>query len=131
MNSKDSKINNLNKEKSNVEKKINESRLYFKNLYCDKQKGLITDDDFTLLRSEYSKDVERYSARLNEIELELDKLKVSKENLIDVDSILEKYNYIEKLDKIIVEEFVEKIYIGKLDKVIKTREIKIEWNLDL
>lgn len=131
MNSKDSKINNLNKEKSNVEKKINESRLYFKNLYCDKQKGLITDDDFTLLRSEYSKDVERYSERLNEIELELEKLKESKENLIDVDSILEKYNYIEKLDKIIVEEFVEKIYIGKLDKVSKTREIKIEWNLDL
>lgn len=131
MNSKDTKINNLNKEKSNIEKKVNESRLYFKNLYSDKQKGLITDDDFSLLREEYAKDIERYNTRLEEIVSELESLKESKQNSVNVDSILEKYNHIEELNKPIVEEFVERIYIGKLDKKNKTREIRIEWNLEL
>ena len=131
MNNKDTKINNLNKEKSNIEKKVNESRLYFKNLYSDKQKGLITDDDFSLLREEYAKDIERYNTRLEEIVSELESLKESKQNSVNVDSILEKYNHIEELNKPIVEEFVERIYIGKLDKKNKTREIRIEWNLEL
>lgn len=130
-NSKETKISNLGKEKSNVEKKLNEHRLYLKNIYSDKLKGILTDDDFTMLREEYSKDVQRYNNRLEEIEKELELLEESKQNSVDINSVLKKYNHIEKLNKFIVEEFVEKIYIGKLDKENKTRDIKIEWNLNL
>lgn len=56
---------------------------------------------------------------------------VSQENAKDIKSILNKYKNIKKLNKIIVDEFVEKIYIGKLNKETNTREIKIIWNLDL
>lgn len=130
-NSKDTIINNLNKEKSNVEKKVNEHKLYFKNLYSDKLKGVLTDDDFEVLRSEYSKDLERYNTRLEEIEVELENIKGKQNNTQDIESILKKYKHIDKLNKLIVEEFVERIYIGKLDKQTKMREIKIEWNLEL
>ncbi|MCI8466683.1 MAG: DUF4368 domain-containing protein, partial [Bacilli bacterium] len=42
-----------------------------------------------------------------------------------------KYKNIKELNKIIVDEFIEKIYIGKLNKETNTREIRLEWNLDL
>ena len=127
----DTLITNLNKEKANLEKKLNESKLYFKNLYMDKMKGVISEEDFSMLREEYTKDVESYQTRLKDIEKELDNTKERKENSKDIESILMKYKKINKLTRIIVDEFIEKIYIGTLDKDTKTREIKIEWNLDL
>ena len=32
---------------------------------------------------------------------------------------------------IVVDEFIEKVYIGKINKENNTREIKIIWNFDL
>ena len=130
-NKQDILITNLNKEKASLEKKINESKLYFKNLYTDKLRGVISDNDFSMLRDEYTKDVESYQLRLEEIEKQLDEAKERKENSKDIESILKKYKHIKKLTRIIVDEFVEKIYIGELDKETNTREIKIIWNLDL
>ena len=130
-NKQDTKMINLNKEKTNLEKKLNESKLYFKNLYMDKMKGIITEEDFSILREEYSKDVESYQNRLDEIEQEFEKIEIRNEYSKDLESIIKKYKHIDKLTKIIVDEFIEKIYVGALDKDTKTREIKIEWNLDL
>ena len=124
-------IVSLNKEKVSLEKKLNESKLYFKNLYTDKINGMISDNDFSMLREEYSRDVESYQKRLEEIANEISKTEEKKENTKDIESILKKYKHIDKLTRIIVDEFIEKIYIGKYDKKTKTREIKIEWNLDL
>ena len=130
-NNQDIIITNLNKEKANLEKKINESKLYFKNLYQDKMKGVISEDDFQMLREEYTKDVESYQTRLEEIENELGETETRKQNSKDIESILKKYKNIKELNKIIVDEFIEKIYIGKLNKETNTREIRLEWNLDL
>lgn len=124
-------IISLNKEKANLEKKLNDNRMYFKNLYTDKMKGIISEEDFSMLREEYSKDVELYQKRLAEVEEELQVKNDRKETSTDLKSILKKYKHIDKLNKIIVDEFIEKIYVGTLDKKTKTREIKIEWNLDL
>ena len=130
-NRQDTLIANLNKEKANLEKKLNESKLYFKNLYMDKMKGIISEEDFSMLREEYTKDVESYQARFEDIEKQLDETEERKENSKDIESILKKYKHIKKLTRIIVEEFIEKIYVGALDKDTNTRDIKIEWNLDL
>ncbi len=130
-NRQDTLITNLNKEKANLEKKLNESKLYFKNLYMDKMKGIISGEDFSMLREEYTKDVESYQTRLDDILKQVDETETRKENSKDIESILKKYKHIKKLTKIIVDEFIEKIYVGAVDKDTKTREIKIEWNLDL
>ena len=84
-----------------------------------------------MLREEYTKDVESYQTRLEDIENQLDETETRKESSKDIESILKKYKKIDKLTRIIVDEFIEKIYIGALDRDTKTREIKIEWNLDL
>lgn len=84
-----------------------------------------------MLREEYSKDVESNQTRLEEINNELEITNERKGNTKDIKSILKKYKNIKTLNKVIVDEFVEKIYIGKLNKETNTREIKIIWNLDL
>ena len=94
-------------------------------------KGVISEDDFQMLREEYTKDAESYQTRLEEIENELGETELRKQNSKDIESILKKYKNIKELNKIIVDEFIEKIYIGKLNKETNTREIRLEWNLDL
>ena len=84
-----------------------------------------------MLREEYSKDVESNQTRLEEINNELEITNERKGNTKDIKSILKKYKNIKTLNKVIVDEIVEKIYIGKLNKETNTREIKIIWNLDL
>ena len=124
-------ITNLNKEKANLEKKLNESKIYFKNLYIDRLKGIISDSDFAVLRNEYTKDVESYQSTLLNIEKKLEKNQSKKEKLKDIESILKKYKCIKTLTRIIVDEFIKKIYVGVVDKNTNTRDIKIEFNLDL
>ena len=131
---KDKRINPVHyllKEKESIEKKLSDNHSYLKNLYSDKMKGIISEDDFQLLREEYSKDVEIYQSRLNDIEKELQSKKEQKNNQTNLDHLLSKYNKIEKLTKIIIDEFVEKVYVGELDPSTNSREIKIVWNFSL
>jgi len=44
-------------------------------------------------------------------------------------NILGKYKRIEKLNKIIIDEFIDKIYIGKVNEETKERDIVVEWNI--
>ena len=44
--------------------------------------------------------------------------------------ILKKYKHIDSLNKIIVDEFIDKVYIGNYNKENKTRDIEIEWNFE-
>ena len=94
-------------------------------------KNLITEDDFKFLREEYSKDVESYQNRIEEIDKLLEEQENAEDKKTDIESILKKYNHIDKLNKVIIDEFIEKIYIGNYDEENNTREIKIEWNLNL
>lgn len=125
------KMNSLNKEKAELEKKLQQSKEYFKNLYQDKSNGVITEEDFKMLRQGYYNDVENYEKRLEAIRKEMLDTEERKTNTKDIESILKKYKKVDKLTKVIVDEFIDKIYIGKLNKETKTREIKIVWNLDL
>ena len=53
---------------------------------------------------------------------------MKKENLNNYQELINKYRQLEKLNKIIIDEFIDKIYIGKINKVNNIRDIKIKWN---
>ena len=44
--------------------------------------------------------------------------------------IFSKYQKLKKLNKIIIDEFIDKIYIGKLKEETNTRDIQIKWNFE-
>lgn len=44
--------------------------------------------------------------------------------------IFSKYKKLEELNRVIVDEFIDKIYIGKLRVETKSRDIQIKWNFE-
>ena len=124
------KVQTLEKEKSILEKKINDNKCYFRELYEDKAKRNITEDMFLMMTNDYSKEIDEYTNRINIINTEITELEKLKEDRKQADEILKKYKKINKLNKIIIDEFIDKIYIGTYDNETKTRDIEIEWNFE-
>ena len=64
------------------------------------------------------------------IDNQIKELKVEKKEKSNADNILKKYKHIKELNKTILDEFIDKVYIGEYDKETKTRDIEIEWNFE-
>ena len=124
------KVNALEIEKTEIEKKVNEQNLYYKNLYEDRAKKIISEEEFAMLRKTYLQAIESKKKRIGAIEeeLKLQKAKLSKKDSIKC--ILKKYKKINKLNKVIIDEFIDKIYIGKVNVETKERDIIIQWNFE-
>lgn len=124
------KIKILEKEKKNLEKKIEENKTYYRNLYEDKVKGIINEDMFKSMSADYLKEIETMSTRVEYIDIEINNIQLSTEERKRADEILKKYKHIKELNKVIIDEFIDKVYVGVYDKETKTRDIEIEWNFE-
>ena len=119
----------LDDEKIILEEKIVTKNNDYKSLYEDKLKGIISKEEFLLFKDENIKIKEEYQKRIKIIEKELDSIKIKEKHFqVDID-LLKKYKCISKLTKEIVDEFVDKVYIGKLNSKTKKREIDIHLNI--
>lgn len=123
-------IKTLEKEKNSLIRKIDDNRDYYRNLYEDKVKGVITSDMFAMMSSDYLREIEAMTKRIKIIENELTSLENVKEEKKQADDLLKKYKHIKELNKVVVDEFIDKIYIGEYNKENKTRSIEIQWNFD-
>ena len=90
-NTNDETINILKKEKNNLEKKINDNKNYYRNLYEDKVKGNINEEMFSLMANDYLKEIETMTNRIETIENEINNLNTIKENKKQANDILKKY----------------------------------------
>ena len=129
-NTKDNEIQILEKEKKNLEKKINENKVYYRKLYEDNVKGLITEDMFKMLSKDYLNEFDTMTKRINIIDDDIQRLINLRDSKKKAEDILSKYKHIDELNKVIIDEFVDKIYIGNFDKETKTRDINIVWDLE-
>ena len=73
--------------------------------------------------SDYEKENSLYKDQLLSLDKEISYYENKKE------FPLNKCNVLQKLNNVILDEFINRIYIGKLDKEKKSRIIKILWNL--
>ena len=96
-------------------------------MYTDKLDGIITVEEFTKYRESYQKETQETEKRIEILKSKLVALS-GNETKKDTKSILEKYRKIDTLTFEIADEFISKIFIGKLQKSGK-REIKIEWKI--
>ena len=126
----DSKIKSLEKEKKELNERIVEVRGFFKKLYEDKLKGVLTDKMFIDMSNDYTEEIEKHVKRIQTIDSEIELLKPDKSPKKKAEDVLKKYTKITKLNKVIVDEFIDRIYIGEYDKVNKTRDIEIIWNFE-
>lgn len=116
-------------EKKDLTQKIEKKNDYYKLLYEDKLEGIISQDEFMMLREKYNKEIEETKKRLEIIENELVNIKNKESNVMTSKKTFEKYRHIDKLNREIIEEFIDVIWIGKLDPETNSRDIYIELNI--
>lgn len=124
------KISSLERQKLEIENKIFKTRNYLKTLYEDKVNKIITNEQFTYLIDNYNKNEDSLKSQIKSIENEISFYRMKEKSLNSYQELISKYQHLKKLNKIIIDEFIDKIYIGKFDKENNTRDIKIKWNFE-
>ena len=110
----------LKKTKEKITKQKMNNKEYLKNIYIDKVKGIINNNQFKELLKTFNQELYKTNNQINELNLKIKKYS-EKINL-------NKYHQIKTLNRYIVDEFIEKIYIGPINS-LNTRDIKIIWNI--
>lgn len=123
------RIESLKIEKQDLQSKIDRKKEYYKTLYEDKIEGIISAKEFMMFREKFLKEIDDYKSRMSTIEEELKKIEDIEDNVQNSEAIFKKYRHIDKLNKEIVDEFIDKVWIGKFDPDTNTRDIDIELNI--
>lgn len=121
------RIKSLTTEKAKLTNEIASVKNASANLYRDRIKGLIDDDQFAMLNDEFWTQVKSLQGRLDSIAVEIEGLDISSKLAVSKDEIISKYKHISYLTHAIVDEFISAIYIGNVTENGQ-REIEIEWN---
>lgn len=124
-------INSLKLEKSKLKNQIDSYENRFEMLYEDKINGVISSEEFVFLKKKSQKNIENSKLRIEEIEKEIKELEQKSKENTNIQKIFKKYKHVDKLDKIIIDTFISKILIGKVDEKTKKRDIKIFWNVEI
>ena len=111
------------------EKSIVEHTQIIKDLYLDKAKGILTEQDFSTLSKEFSADRARTQEMLTMACRHLAALEQKKQMPCDPRSLIDGYLSTDTLSREHVTQFIERIIIGKSDPETKTLAIEIHWNL--
>ena len=127
----DNNIKILEKEKNNCTSLINKKQRALTMLYDDRANGVIDVTEFALIKNQYSIDIDEYNKRITQISKEIYELEKSKSTKKNQEEIFKKYNKLDKLTRVIIDEFIDKIYIGNIDPETKTRQFRIIWNINL
>ncbi len=122
------KINALKKELQDNEHTISSKDKYFQQLYEDRVNQIINESQFFALSRTYNEDVKKLEERQESIKTELEMLYSKQAKLKDTDKLFSKYEKVEKLTVEISNEWIDKIYIGKLNTDNNSRDIQIVWN---
>ena len=98
-------------------------------LYEDRTNGVITADEFIMIKNKNNVDIENLKERLLKIDGKIFQLEQRKGKELRSKELFTKYKKVKKIDRTIINEFVDKIYVGIYDKETEQREIKIVWNI--
>lgn len=105
------------KETEKILKRLAEIKKIIKSLYEDKVKGIVTEEDFLMMSSEFNEEKEKLSMRLAEIESEKSQTKEKKtpEQIID---IIEKIVSFDIISPLLIGQLIEKIEIYKSNEIV-------------
>ena len=119
----------LQNEKKNLQKAIDKKSNILTMLYEDRANGVISTEEFTMLKNKNSIDVEEYKSRISNIESNIYNLEQQKVKQLNNKKLFSKYKEITKIDRTVINEFIDTIYVGKYNEETKTRDITIKWNI--
>lgn len=127
--------NNMQERKKKIEieiagyeKKICEYEKAIKDLYLDKVKGLISDDQFVGYSKDFFREQERAIIDKDEAEKRLADAEKAILNANNKRTIVEQYINVQELNRTMVEELIESITVKRRSPKTKELAIQINWN---
>ena len=113
---------------STYEKKIAEYTKGIRELYLDKVKGILSEQDYLDLSKDFVTQKERLEKLVADTQKQLDTLERKMKDGDNRRQLIEQYTNLEHLDREIVEKLIDYILVGKKDPVTKEVPIEIHWN---
>lgn len=113
---------------SSYQKKIDEYTTGIRELYLDKVKGIITEQDYISLSKDFSKEKERIENLAADAQERLEAIERKIRAGDNRRELIEQYTNLDHLTREIVETLIDYIYVGK--RIPGTRDVPIEihWN---
>ncbi|MCI9422936.1 MAG: DUF4368 domain-containing protein, partial [Dorea sp.] len=118
----------LQKEISAYQKKITEYIKGIRELYLDKVKGVITEQDYCGLSKDFSEEKDRLEKLVIDTQKRLDVLERKMQAGDNRRQLIDQYTNLEHLDRETVEKLIDYILVGKKDPVTKEVPVEIHWN---
>lgn len=124
----DDKCAKLKFEKNELQTLKTKKESFMIKLYEDRLEQIITEQQFKIYNSKLLDEMKSLDNRLEIIEKELSSFTKNQTNNKKSEDILKKYKEIKSLNRIIVDEFIEAIYVGKRNNDGQ-RSIDIKWKV--
>ena len=122
------KLSKLEKSKVELEAYIKKREDNLTKLYEDKLDNLVSRDQYITFSKKFSEEIEKAKQQLDVIIGKIQEINTEKMEVGSKNAVLEKYRMINSLTPVIVNEFVEAIYVSK-KKSKNKRNITIKWNI--
>lgn len=122
------KKNALKEEIAAYQDKIAEYTKGIRELYLDKVKGILSEQDYLDLSKDFSTQKERLEKLVIDTQKQLDVIERKIQAGDNKRQLIEQYTNVEHLDREIVETLIDYILVGKKDPVTKEVPIEIHWN---
>ena len=111
-----------------INKSLNDKNKILTNLYIDKSKGIISDEDYLIISSNLQGEREQLELRKKSLKDEIEKIERLKKEKADIEKVVKAYIKEHKLTHEIVNEIIDYIEIGSPEDG-QGRTINIYWKL--
>jgi len=113
-------VENLTKEQEQIHRQLDEIQTYIMNLYKDKVKNIVTEQNFVSMSKEFNEQSDKLKERLNQIEKEINQTEQNKNNVSSVAELLEQFLKFEHIDRITLVTLIDRIEVHK-DKTVEVK----------
>ena len=97
----------------NIEKKINESDTYLSNLYKDKVKGIITEEQFIMMTNEFTNEKQSYINKKESLEKQLSDCNNYEQSQRKIKKIVDDFLSMKKPSKELLSALIEKVTVSE------------------
>lgn len=121
------KVKSLEKEFDKTDMYLEEQTQLLKSLYIDKVKGIISEEMFVSLNSEFNKRKEFCEQKKKNIEKQIEEISNKANDIGEWTKTVKKYRDFDKLTHTMVNELIDFIEIGEKNKITGEQVVKIHW----
>lgn len=116
------------KELNHINSIIQENKIYLSELYLDKVKKIVTEDEYISLKGTFNSKIEQYQVQYSKLKNEIDYLKILHIEKPDALTLAKKYTDFKELTTEIVTHFIDYIAVSDKD-VYGNQDFHIHWNI--